>query len=88
MGVSYRKLFKLLIDRKMKKKDLMEAAGISPSSMAKLGRDETVSLEVLIKICAALRSILATSWKSTWAGTKAILTWYSWKAESFTISTI
>ena len=48
MGVSYRKLFKLLIDRKMKKKDLMEAAGISPSSMAKLGRDETVSLEVLI----------------------------------------
>ena len=55
MGVSYRKLFKLLIDRKMKKKDLMEAAGISPSSMAKLGRDETVSLEVLIKICAALQ---------------------------------
>lgn len=39
----------------MKKKDLMEAAGISPSSMAKLGRDETVSLEVLIKICAALQ---------------------------------
>lgn len=55
MGVSYRRLFKLLIDRKMKKKDLMEAAGISPSSMAKLGRDETVSLEVLIKICAALQ---------------------------------
>ena len=55
MGVSYRKLFKLLIDRKMKKKDLMEAAGISPSSMAKLGRDETVSLEVLIKICGALQ---------------------------------
>lgn len=55
MGVSYRKLFKLLIDRKMKKKDLMMAAGISPSSMAKLGRDETVSLEVLIKICSALK---------------------------------
>ncbi|MBE6908856.1 MAG: helix-turn-helix transcriptional regulator [Ruminococcaceae bacterium] len=55
MGVSYRKLFKLLIDRKMKKKDLMEASGISPSSMAKLGRDETVSLEVLIKICTALQ---------------------------------
>lgn len=54
MGVSYRKLFKLLIDRKMKKKDLMEAACISPSSMAKLGRDETVSLDVLIKICFAL----------------------------------
>ncbi len=55
MGVSYRKLFKLLIDRKMKKKDLVEAASISPSSMAKLGRDETVSLEVLIKICVALK---------------------------------
>ena len=55
MGVSYRKLFKLLIDRKMKKKDLVVAAAISSSSMAKLGRDETVSLEVLIKICAALQ---------------------------------
>ncbi len=54
MGVSYCKLFKLLIDRKMKKKDLMSAAGISPSSMAKLGKDEYVSLEVLVKICTAL----------------------------------
>ncbi len=54
MGVSYSKLFKLLIDRKMKKKDLMNAAGISPSSMAKLGKDEFVSLEVLVKICKAL----------------------------------
>ena len=54
MTVSYRKLFKLLIDRKMKKKDLMQAAGISPSSMAKLGKDEYVSLEVLVKICGAL----------------------------------
>ncbi len=54
MGVSYSKLFKLLIDKKMKKKDLMLSAGISPSSMAKLGRDEYVSLEVLVKICKAL----------------------------------
>ncbi len=54
MGVSYCKLFKLMIDRKMKK-DLMQAAGISPSSMAKLGRDEYVSLEVLDKICTALQ---------------------------------
>ena len=54
MGVSYSKLFKLLIDKKMKKKDLMKAAGISPSSMAKLGKDEFVSLEVLVKICSAL----------------------------------
>ena len=44
----------MLIDRKMKKKDLMLAAGISPSSMAKLGKDEYVSLEVLVKICRAL----------------------------------
>lgn len=54
MGVSYSKLFKLMIDRKMKKKDLMQAAGISPSSMAKLGKDEFVSLEVLVKVCNAL----------------------------------
>lgn len=54
MGVSYAKLFKLLIDRKMKKKDLLQMAGISPSSMAKLGKDEIVSLEVLLKICKAL----------------------------------
>lgn len=54
MGVSYSKLFKMLIDRKMKKKDLMLAAEISPSSMAKLGKDEYVSLEVLVKICRAL----------------------------------
>ena len=54
MCVSYNKLFKLLIDRKMKKKDLMYAAEISPSSMAKLGKDEYVSLEVLVKICGAL----------------------------------
>ena len=55
MGISYNKLFKLLIDKKMKKKDLMQAAGISPSSMAKLGKDEYVSLEILVKICAALQ---------------------------------
>ena len=55
MGISYNKLFKLLIDKKMKKKDLMQAAGISPSSMAKLGKDEYVSLEVLVKICVALQ---------------------------------
>ncbi len=54
MNVSYSKLFKLLIDKKMKKKDLMRAAGISPSSMAKLGKDEYVSLEVLVKICKSL----------------------------------
>lgn len=54
MGVSYKKLFKLLIDRSMKKKDLQQAAGISPASISKLAKDEYVSLEVLIKVCAAL----------------------------------
>lgn len=54
MGVSYSKLFKLLIDKKMKKKDLMSAAKISPSTMAKLGKDEYVSVEVLVKVCHAL----------------------------------
>ena len=54
MGVSYSKLFKLLIDKKMKKKDLRSAAGISSSTMAKLGKDEYVNVEVLVKICNAL----------------------------------
>lgn len=54
MGVSYSKLFKLLIDKEMKKKDLISAAGISSSTMAKLGKDEYVNVEVLVKICNAL----------------------------------
>ena len=54
MGVSYSKLFKLLIDKKMKKKDLISAAGISSSTMPKLGKDEYVNVEVLVKICNAL----------------------------------
>lgn len=54
MGVSYKKLFKLLIDKNMKKKDLQQAAGISPASVSKLAKDEYVSLEVLVKICSAL----------------------------------
>lgn len=54
MGVSYSKLFKLLIDKKMEKKDLISAAGISSSTMAKLGKDEYVNVEVLVKICNAL----------------------------------
>ena len=54
MGVSYGKLFKLLIDKKMKEKDLMQLAGISRASMAKLGKDEYASIEVLVKICRAL----------------------------------
>ncbi|MFR5865123.1 MAG: helix-turn-helix domain-containing protein [Acutalibacteraceae bacterium] len=54
MGVSYKKLFKLLIDRDMKKKDLRIAAGLSPASVSKLAKDEYVSIEVLVKVCHAL----------------------------------
>ena len=53
--VSYKKLWKLLIDRDMKKKDLCIAAGISHASMAKLGKNENVTTDVLVKICTALQ---------------------------------
>ncbi len=55
MGVTYKKLFKLLIDRELKKKDLQEMASLSPATISKLGRDEYVSLDVLVKICNALK---------------------------------
>ncbi|HBE98785.1 MAG TPA: XRE family transcriptional regulator [Firmicutes bacterium] len=54
MQLSFNKLWKLLIDRNMKKKDLQRVAGISSASIAKLGKNEPVSLEVLMKICYAL----------------------------------
>ena len=54
MSVSYKKLWKLLIDRDMKKKDLCIAAGISHTSLAKLGKNENVTTDVLVKICTAL----------------------------------
>ena len=54
MSVSYNKLFKLLIDRKMKKKDLREKAGIGNSTMTKLANNENVTVEVMAKICAEL----------------------------------
>ena len=55
MGVSYKKLFKLLIDRNMKKKDLQQLAGLSPASVTKLAKDEFVSMEVIVKVCSALQ---------------------------------
>ncbi len=55
MAVRYKKLWKLLIDKYMKKKVLREAAGISTSSMAKLGKNENVTTDVLVKICKALK---------------------------------
>lgn len=54
MEVSYKKLWKLLIDKDMKKKDLLATAGISWVSVTKLSKGETVSMEVLMKICKAL----------------------------------
>ena len=55
MAASYKKLFKMLIDREMKSKDLAAKAGISPATLAKMKKDgATVSSNVLIKICAAL----------------------------------
>ena len=54
MALSYNKLWKLLIDRKMSKADLRRAAGIAPNTMTKLNRGEEVTLETLGKICAAL----------------------------------
>ena len=55
MEVSYKKLWKLLIDKDMKKKDLQTLSGISWSSMTKLSKGETVSMEILMKICRLLR---------------------------------
>ena len=52
--ISYVKLFKLLLDCKMKKGDLCTISGISHSSLAKLGKGDNVNTEVLIKICLAL----------------------------------
>lgn len=54
MAVSYKKLWKLLIDLDMKKKDLQQAAGVSSALIAKMGRNENVSTDSLGKICMAL----------------------------------
>lgn len=54
MEVSYKKLWKILIDKDMKKKDLQKAAGISWTSITKLSKGENISMLVLIKICTAL----------------------------------
>ena len=56
VAISYNKLWKLLVDKKMSKADLRRAAGIAPNTMTKLRRDEEVSMAVLIKICTALNA--------------------------------
>ena len=54
MAVSYNKLWKLLVDKKMSKADLRKAAGLAPNTMTKLRRDEIVAMTVLERICLAL----------------------------------
>ena len=54
MGVSYNKLWKLLIDRNMSKADLLKAAGVAASTFSRMNKDEYISLEVLIKNCVTL----------------------------------
>ncbi len=54
MAVSYNKLWKLLVDKKMSKADLRKAADIAPNTMTKLRRDELVTLAILGKICKVL----------------------------------
>jgi putative transcriptional regulator len=54
MAISYKPLWKLLIDRNMKKKDLVAVAGISQSSVSKMGRGENINTETLNRICTAL----------------------------------
>lgn len=56
MAVSYNRLWKLLIDKKISKADLRRMTGISPNTMTKLNRDEEVTLGVLTKICEALNA--------------------------------
>ena len=54
MAVSYKKLWKLLIDKDIKKKDLSAKAGVSPATITKMGKGGHVTTEVLLKICSAL----------------------------------
>lgn len=54
MTVNYNKLWKLLIDKGMSKSELKTAAKMSPNTLAKLGKNETVSMDVLLRICTVL----------------------------------
>ena len=54
MAISYNKLWKLLVDKKISKADLRKAAGIAPNTMTRLRRDEEVTLSVLNRICIVL----------------------------------
>lgn len=54
MRISYNKLWKLLIDKNMKKSDLKEKAGISSASLAKLGKGDNITTDVLLRICESM----------------------------------
>lgn len=54
MATSYKKLWKVLIDRDMKKKDLVEQAGVSWAAIAKMSKGQNVSMDILMRICKAL----------------------------------
>ena len=54
MRISYNKLWKMLIDKNMKKRDLKEKAGISSASIAKLGKGDNITTDVLLRICVAM----------------------------------
>ena len=54
MDVSYNKLIKLLIDKRMKKTEFAKQVGISPNTLAKLSRNETVSMDIIVRICRHL----------------------------------
>ena len=54
MGVSYNKLFKLLIDKGLKRADLLQLTGVSANTMTKFSKNEYVSMEVLVKVCRVL----------------------------------
>lgn len=54
MGLSYNKLWKLLVDKKMSKADLRKAADIAPNTMTKLRKDEPVNMTILLRICDEL----------------------------------
>ena len=55
MGISYKKLWKLLIDKDMTKMDLRQATGVSTATIARMSKGEPVSMEVLMKVCKVLR---------------------------------
>ena len=59
MAISYNKLWKLLIDLNMKKKDLQELSGVSSASITKMGKNENINTDILVKICDALKCDVA-----------------------------